>query len=300
MNHRAVHTMLNEIVPVPVDPSSVKAYAREQQHLVLATDLFRESAQWVVLLGSALHGTSTTWNREQAILGGHLVRLAKLMKAAIVSARDDTGDMLWVQIRLIAETLVNFRFLLANRAADIFTSYVHHSLQHERTLLDKISHNVAARGGGVLPIERRMRSSVERTFSNSQVELSSLPTKRIRDWGGGNVFERARALGLEEAYVGIFGGPSRNVHGNWQDLLQHHLVVVEPGQFTPRFEDARVRPHPYFGLGKLTVEGLLDYVTYLGVREAPELHHRLKDLLGRLIAADELHEEYLQARSGTA
>lgn len=44
-------------------------------------------------------------------------------------------------------------------------------------------------------------------------------------WGGKNLREKAKVVGLEPAYDVVFGGMSHNVHGAWQDLYQFHLQI---------------------------------------------------------------------------
>jgi hypothetical protein len=103
-------------------------------------------------------------------------------------------------------------------------------------------------------------------------------------------------LGLEEAYLGIFGGPSESIHGSWADLRQHQLRVVAPGRFMPRFEDERARPQPFYALTTLLIPGLVSYARSLGEVASAQIVERLKNLATRVQTADELHEEYLQRR----
>jgi hypothetical protein len=146
-----------------------------------------------------------------------------------------------------------------------------------------------------------MLHSIERTFANSQVQIDSLPAKRIRDWGGKNLFQKAEAVGLENAYFAIFGGPSRNVHGGWRDLLEHHLHCEAPGEFTPQLEFSRIRrPQPLFATAFIIVPGLVEYIDHLGAPELKALRTRLEDLAERIRRADDCHERSLQRRPNKA
>ena len=88
------------IEPVPVNPETVRKWDRENPHLKLSTDLMGEAAKYTCLLGSAFVDEKCEWNVDQAILGGHLVRLFKLIRHAIQQAVDDHADLLSVVIRL--------------------------------------------------------------------------------------------------------------------------------------------------------------------------------------------------------
>jgi len=285
--------ILSEIEIVAVDPEIVRGWGNEYPHLKLSTDLMGEAARYTCMLGSALAVGRTDWSVGEAILGGHLVRLFKLMRHAIQQVVDSHADILFVTIRLISEGIINFRYLQENRSDELFRSYLSQSLQKERDLLESIRANIADRGGKTIPIEERMLASIARAFANSQVKVEDLPLKRIRNWGGLNVRERAKALGLEEAYLGIFGGPSESIHGSWADLRQHQLKVVAPGRFMPQFEDERPRPQPFYSLTALLIPGLISHAHALGEATSAQIVERLEDLARRLHTADELHEEYL-------
>ena len=288
---------IGDIEPVTVNRSEVESFEKNSQYAELAFNLFRETAQWVCLFAAIL-GERPSWNVHEAILGGHLVRLFKLTRC-ILEVAQERAEIMWIFLRLSAECLINFRFLLANASDELFASYLHQSLQHDRELLWQIDQNVAARGGAVLPIEKRMRHSVARTFERSGVNMSDLPEKKIHNWGSKNLFERAQAVGLDSAYFAIFGGPSRNVHGGWRDLLEHHLDYKSDGQFTPHLDfSGESRPQALFAAAYITVPALLHYIEVLGPAVGMEAaRRRLQDLGERVSLADTLHEQFLQGRS---
>lgn len=132
----------------------------------------------------------------------------------------------------------------------VINDYVRYSLQREWVLLAEIEANIAERGGTELPIERRMRNSIMRTFTLSEVDPESRPPKPIRHWGGKDLRQRAASLGIEKAYLAVFGGPSESVHGNWGDLLRHHLKSTERG-FEPNTKSSPMtRSQPFYAVGK--------------------------------------------------
>ena len=100
-------------------------------------------------------------------------------------------------------------------------------------------------------------------------------------------------MGLSEAYLSIMRAPSRNIHGNWHDFLQHHLEVVRPGEFRPRFDEIYPRPQLIYALLVLIVPALIAYCEFLGTDDAARVKRSLDDLLDRARTADELHEAFL-------
>lgn len=289
-----LESILREIEPVTVD-GTLREASKEADYFRLAFDLMRETAQYVTLFASINYGTKSNWNIEQAIIGGHFVRLYKLSRSLLDQINERREDVVWVILRLCAECIINVRFLLLNNNEATLTSYLHYSLQYEKEQLSKIDANVAARGGNELPIERRMRRSILRAFERSGVTVESLPNKRIRNWANKNLFEKATDVGLGEAYFAMISGPSRNVHGGWRDLLEHHLEFDRPGEFRPKLEFSNsTRPQALFAYSDMIVETLQQYVRFLGAEELEPLRPRLKNLRRRIIVGDRLHERFLQ------
>ena len=219
----------------------------------------------------------------------------KLMCFVLGESVEDRAELLSVLTRLLAECVINLRFLVLNRSDDLINSYVAYSLQHEKELGDLIKSNIGKRAGEELPIERRMLNSISRTFENSCFPEPSLPAKKIKNWGNKNLFERAKEVDLGQAYLAIFGGPSRNVHGGWQDLIQFHLELVGPGEFKPNMKFARPRPQPIFSLTHLISETLFGYATSLEHASLEPVLARIADLDRRNGVASRLHEQFLIA-----
>jgi hypothetical protein len=283
------------IEKTPVVPEAIAAFTDSEDHFELSFNLLREATQWSVILGGISIGDHPTWNRNHAVVGGHVVRLMKLLRSFMDEVNERREEIAWVVLRMTAECIINLRYLIANYCDALIESFVYQSLQHERDLLEVIATNVTGRGGTVLHIEARIRRSIERTLAASQVSIESIPQKRIRNWGDKNLFQKATALNLGDAYLAIFGGPSRNVHGLWGDLLRLHLEPAGPGQFRPRLNFSKFRqPQPLFALALLTTEALLDYASFLGLQVVDVVGPKLYDLIDRLHLADSLHEEYLQ------
>jgi len=293
-----LHSTLASVERTPVEEGEIKAFAREHQHFSVAFNLFGECAAYVCILASTTVGDKPTWNVGQAVLGGHLVRTYKLMCFVLEEAIERRAELLTILTRMLAEGVINLRYLVLNFSRELVESYLVYSLQHEKELAEKIRSNVQAREGVELPIEGRMLRSIQRTFENSLVPESALPAKKIRNWGDKTLFEKAEAVDLPHAYSAIFGGPSRNVHGGWQDLLQHHLECLSPGEFKARLGFTRPRPQAVYALTGLIAEMLLDYTQFLGHPAVDPVVERVHDLLSRNALASELHEAYLVAKAG--
>jgi len=142
-----------------------------------------------------------------------------------------------------------------------------------------------------------MKRSIMRTFSQSEIDPLSRPANRIRHWGGMDLRRRADVLGLERAYRAVFSGPSESVHGNWGDLLRHHLKWSESG-FQPNTESSPMkRPQPFYAVAMIAARAVADYLQHMDPRTFAHAIEQLEDLVARVELVDSLHEQYLQRRS---
>lgn len=251
-----------------------------------------------IALASGILGKDGTWTRDQAAVGGNMVRLYKLFSAMLDQTVQHRQETSFIFARLAFETIVTIRFLLQEYDPALIDRYVKHSLDHEKRLLDTIKENIDSRSGIVRPIEDRMQRSIERLFKSSGVALDELPTKKERDWGGKNLYEKAQTVGLNQAYLGMFAGASHYVHGAWGDLYGHHLNTEGDGRFTPNIEWSRPRPQVLYSVALLSLDTAEHFALFIGGQEVADyLVPPLQDLRDRLIMADEAHESYLAGKS---
>ncbi len=282
-----------QIEPVKVTPEILSKFESEEDFTGLAVDLLVEVGSHLCVAGSILPGDTKCWSRDQAIVGGNVVRLFKLISALLDQTCQRRRETSIIYSRLAFETIVNIRYLIANASPELFESYIRYSLKHERKLYDNVNENIQARGGEILPIEKRMLHSIERTAKASRVDIAEVSSSYPKNWGDKNLFERAETVGLAGAYRPAVGGGSHSVHGNWMDLLEYHLKGTEYG-FEPQFEWRRPRPQVLFMLALLTVETVQEYLVFIGGEEVGCIAEKeLVDLSLRVTQSDQAHERFL-------
>ncbi|MFN5826637.1 MAG: DUF5677 domain-containing protein [Rhodobacterales bacterium] len=298
-----VHSEDSEPSPFPkieradVSPERIAAFSFERDYVGLGLDLMIEAGSYITIALNIL-GLDRAWTRDQAAIGGNMVRLYKLFSAMLEQTVNHRRETSFIFARLAFETIVTIRYPLQDYAPTLVDRYVQHSLDHERRLLAKIESNIAARGGIVLPIEDRMRRSIDRIFVSSGMQLQDLPKRKERDWGRKTLYEKAEAVGLGEAYLSMFAGASQNVHGAWGDLYAHHLATDGDGRFTPNIEWGAPRPQLLYSIAFLSLETAEDFAMFMGGEEvAKHLGPHLDDLRRRLRYADEAHEAYLARKT---
>jgi hypothetical protein len=294
-NARAFLAQFDSINPTDVSSTRTDAFTSEGDFNGLAVELLIEVGSFICVAANILPAETRRWDRDQAILGGHLVRLYKLINALLDQICQHRREIAFIIARLAFECIVNIRFLLRFGDAATYDSYVRHSLKQERRLSDRINENIRARGGEILPVEQRMLESIDRAVKASGLSIGDLSPSRPRDWADKNLYQKADAVGLGETYIGTFGGPSSSVHGNWMDLLEFHLDTHhDEGNFSPEFEWHNPRPQIGQTVALLAVEGVREYFEYLGNGLLPEfMDDKFNDLSNRIRQAACAHEVFL-------
>ncbi len=281
--------------PVRVDDEMLRRAADEGAYSPLAFELYKETA---IALSVCRHSYVAPQDgakglpRNQAICVGLLVRIVKLMTAVmgLVSENPNRGDVVFGLNRSILESATNLRYLLLKNEERFFDQFVRFSLAPEREQYDLIQRNITARYGEVLPIEKRMLTSIERVCRLSGVAITDVPSK-AGDWGGG-LRNRLDALGLADLYVGQQRLLSHAVHGTWVDLVQHHLSEVEGGRFEPDPTWSLVDVRMMLPVCLLVLPAAGEYlaVYFDPVPEAEPLVERIRDLMNRMRQVDQAHE----------
>lgn len=286
---------LPDIKRVEVSAEDLARFTDEQDFTGLSVELMIEQGSWTCVAASLLPGDTRKWNRDQAILGGLLVRSYKLASALLDQTCQHRRETTFVLGRLAIECMINIQYLVHIDSKEVYQAYVMDSLRHEKKLIDRIESNIASRSGLILPIEERMLGSIKKAFEKSGVAPSEVTKQAAKAWKDVDLYQRASAVGLGDAYLGLFGGPSHNVHGSWQDLIEYHLHHDGEG-FTPELEWHRPRPQVLFTLARIGVETLVAYLRHFAGEDAEAVVSELHDLWDRIELANRGHEAFLSAR----
>jgi len=280
-----------------IDRERMARLTSEDGFMSIAVELMKEISKITVILACsyppAENNIVRKLTRNEAILGGLFVRLAKLQSGYLDAVCQRRSEIASILERCLSETIINLIYLITQNSNELYDEYIIYSLREEKKLLDLIDKNVTSRGYE-LPIESRMRSSIMRSFDSSGLAPDQIDETNRKTWGG-SIFRRAESIGLAEAYRALFGLPSHVIHGNWQDLLRFH-VKQEGDEFLPSMEWTIPRPQPIFLLGLLSAAVCELYLN----EKLPDCEDRrflleiINDCQRRIKEADELHEHFLQ------
>ncbi|MGM4912639.1 DUF5677 domain-containing protein [Rhizobium sp. 768_B6_N1_8] len=287
---------LPKIEKTAVDAEAMRGFTSESEFMGLTVGLAVETGQYVCIAASTT-GEEPSWNRDQAAIGGNMVRMYKLVDAMLDQTCKHRGEMSFLLARLVFETIVNVQYLIRNFSTSLINSYVEHSLRHEKKLWNDIAQQIVARDGILLPIEDRMQQSIERAFSASGVRMDDVDPKNKAPWGNRNLYQKAEAVGLDALYLSMFGGGSHSIHGSWEEIYGNHLDW-DGSRFTPNLEWQRPRPQVLLTICPVIVESVFSYFTFISHKLADELFaDPLYDLLQRITSVSTAHEAYLAGKT---
>jgi hypothetical protein len=141
---------LPEISRTEISAELMAHYKSEHDFMNLTVDLTIETGQYACV-AACTTGEQKTWNRDQAAIGGNIVRVYKLIDAMLDQTCKRRGEMSFTLARLVFETAVNVQYLIKNYSTDLIDSYVEYSLRHEKKLWENIAQQIIERNGIVLP-----------------------------------------------------------------------------------------------------------------------------------------------------
>lgn len=296
-NMMAFLAQIDSIEATDVSEARLNAFTTEDDFNRVVVELLVEVGKYICVAANLLPIETHRWSRDQAILGGHLVRLYKLINALLDQICQRRREIAFIIARIAFECIVNLRYLI--KFADdpeTFDSYVAHSLRQEKRLHNKIRENIAARGGDVLPVESRMLDSIAKAAKASALRIEDLSASRPRNWAEKTLAERADAIGLGDAYLGSFGGASAAVHGSWMDLLEFQLDTNHNEvSFAPRFAWANPRPQIGQTVAYLATRAVRDYFNFVGEGPIEFLDTKFDNLSNRIREAAQAHDSFLVA-----
>jgi hypothetical protein len=282
--------------PYILNKKHLKQANNEEIFIQESYKILKETMIHLIIMSNQIlindEGNTSGRERNEAILIGLLHRICRISKgffAEVVNRRMDTSFIIG---RSIAESAINLMYLIKKNEPNLYEEYVRYSLRHEKKLLIIIKKNIKKRGK-ILPIEKRMINSIERTFRMSLIDVSTIDVKSYKNWGG-SIYKRFEELELTLIYQAIFGGWSRNVHGNWQDLLFNDLEYIN-GYYYIKEKSQRIRPQPLNAIAILLQYTGKNYALnqFPESDERDDILKRFDELSNITRKIDDLHEEFL-------
>ncbi len=159
-------------------------------------------------------------SKDDAVIGGNLIRLIKLNTSFLQNVCENKSEICLIINRFIAETAINLKYLLIESEERVKRNYIKYSLITEKELWGIIKENASLRNGDLLNIEKRMQKSIMNSFDDSDFELEDV--NKSSNWK--SIKSRANIVAGEMFYNVYYGISSHSIHGNWQDILSNNLT----------------------------------------------------------------------------
>ncbi len=236
------------------------------------------------------------WNRNEAIVMGLMVRIVKLQVEVLDANQKDKLESVQIMARCLCETVINILYLLQNRGNNqFFDQYVAHSLRSEKELLERILFNIKKRKGAEVPIEKRMKRSILKSFDVAGIKPEEVDLKVRSEWTKISLYKRAKFVGLGEQYLAAFALLCHEVHGNWQDLLRHHLEYKD-GEFKPYMKSLHSRPQIIIAVALFSAYACWEYSkSFLPeCLKREQMRECVEALIEKCQKLDRAHERYVQ------
>lgn len=231
---------INNILPKYSD-AEIERFDSEDKFMDAYVELLKQTIELIYRVVGFRYcdpeGVPKKIDKEEAVVGGNLIRLIKLNTSFLQNICEGKLEICYIINRCIAETAINTKFLLIEGEERVKRNYIKNSLITEKELWETIITNVKDRSGDVLPIEERMQRSIQNSFDKSDFDLDEV--KRSSKWK--SIKDRANLVAGEMFYSVFYGISSHSIHGNWQDILLNNLKKIEDG-FELNLQWNRPRP----------------------------------------------------------
>jgi len=214
----------------------------------------------IAATGQLPDGSYRALSLDEALNGGLLVRLTKLLRALFDSTQTDS-EAHQILARCAGETAINLRWLLRfgkpehykRLRAEAFVIL----LRTANKVGDEDVEDPVLRGTGNLVTE-----IVARELRDAGLERGDVP-KRTGQWGG-TLRQRFEALDEDGLYDAFFSTHSDYVHGSWHELRTFHLRSVEGG-YALDLTYGGLTPSAMYETARLVLHAVDDYVDQMPV-----------------------------------
>ena len=164
-----------EFPKTKVNVEEIRKFASEDQFMSLAVELLKEVAQITALLACTYRldseGNPRKWKRNEAVVGGLMVRISKLQMAFLDQMCQNRMEIANIISRSLAEGIFNLIYLLKNRSDELFDEYIDYSLKTESqfNVVEPIG-NVVIKNVNGIPIRIKDVAYVEDSYQE-QTEI---------------------------------------------------------------------------------------------------------------------------------
>ena len=213
----------------------------------------------IAATGRLPNGSYRALSLDEALNGGLLVRLTKLLRALFDATQSDS-EAHQILARCVGETAVNLRWLLSVGKPKHYKRYraeAFVALLRIAEQVDEDAGDPVLRGAG-----DRVTDILARELRDAGLDKADVP-RRTGQWAGTlrQRFEQLEETGLYDAF---FATHSDYVHGSWHELRTFHLQSVEGG-YALDLTYGGLTPSAMYETARLVLQAVDNYVDRMPV-----------------------------------
>ncbi|MDE2821935.1 MAG: DUF5677 domain-containing protein, partial [Chloroflexota bacterium] len=236
------------------------------------------------------------YEKHDAVIVGHMVRLTKLYDGIAYHVAQKEAELAMVFQRMIFECSLRVEYLISSPEREkSCESFIFTSFRPEREELADLLEKERLRP--LIPIEQRMKQSMEAWLNREGITLAQLRSNRSWNVDGINARDMMKKLGYaDKGYPYMFGNASHFVHGDWLDIAMHHLHrnTNDENRYLPKLEYREPDPRISGPITRISLTTLHKYVSWSGAGERePRLPEAVRELHDLVQKVDSAHEQRL-------
>jgi hypothetical protein len=199
-------------------------------------------------------------NLDQAVIGGLLVRMAKLIRAIFDSAQAEESEAHSPLSRCLGETAITLRWLVWKADPAAYRRFRADSFARFRRVLEDGHASKANEDDASHVMRESVERHIEAELAVAEIEWDDVP-KRPNSWGP-DLRQRFDDLGQGWLYEALFVSHSNYVHPTWHEIRAFHLATMN-GCLSLDHSYAGMAPIAAFVLGRLVAEACGDAAAVL-------------------------------------
>lgn len=229
------------------------------------------------------------YDKENAVIVGHFVRLYKLYDSASFHVSKNHGEIAAIFTRLFFETNVRMAYLIKNGSASI-QNFIFISYKSDKEILNDLLGKQSKRQ--LIPIEERILNGIRRRLKEDGIEETRLLSNKQWELDGKNFRKIMKDVDLGNKYAYMFGAQSSPVHGNWRDIRANHLIF-EDGVYTPEWEYDSVDVRHITPLSIIATDAIVDFLSWNKTDPDGYVTKYARDVRNYAVRLDQHHERTL-------
>jgi hypothetical protein len=188
---------------------------------------------------------------DQAVVGGLLVRVAKLIRGVFDATQADESEAHLALSRCAAETAITLVWLVRHGDESSLRRFRADSFAYWRGQLERMAAADGVEDDDARSLRERVELQVERELVAAGVSWDEVP-RRSSNWGP-NIRQQCEQLDVAWMYTTLFASHSSYVHPSWHELRAFHLMT-DGGAVSLDLTFGGMAPIVGYLLGRLAAE----------------------------------------------